>query len=67
MLKIIWQDHELYPQRVNRQKRLMDIEINFADGGSSRGGPGTLGFRRFVINLKRFFQLQLIFLLEIRV
>jgi hypothetical protein len=32
-----FQEHELYPQRVNRQKRLMDIEINFAD--ASRGGP----------------------------
>eukprot|EP00096_Caligus_rogercresseyi_P009711 TRINITY_DN334_c0_g1_i2.p1 TRINITY_DN334_c0_g1~~TRINITY_DN334_c0_g1_i2.p1 ORF type:complete len:411 (-),score=184.49 TRINITY_DN334_c0_g1_i2:718-1950(-) len=41
------EDHELYPQRVNRQKRIYDIEVNYfsshGGGGSSRGGRGGPG------------------------
>lgn len=29
---------ELYPQRVNRQKRVLDIEFSFTDNASQRGG-----------------------------
>eukprot|EP00095_Tigriopus_kingsejongensis_P010478 maker-scaffold1628_size33005-snap-gene-0.7 protein:Tk10478 transcript:maker-scaffold1628_size33005-snap-gene-0.7-mRNA-1 annotation:"vasa intronic gene" len=34
------EDQELYPQRVNRQRRVLDIEFNFTTEQGSRGGPG---------------------------
>lgn len=41
------EDAELYPQRVHRQKKLVDIEFSFADlnrgGGGGRGGRGGRG------------------------
>ena len=42
---LMLQDNELYPQRVNRQKRVLDIEFSFSDQGSSRGGGERGGFR----------------------
>ncbi len=46
MSALVFQDHELYPQRVNRQRHLMDIEINFGEanrGGGTSGGRGGRG------------------------
>merc|ERR1719266_465063 len=48
------EDHELYPQRSNRQKKILDIEFSFNDpngpagqdrGGRGRGGRGGRGGR----------------------
>lgn len=36
---------ELYPQRVNRQKRVLDIQFNFADASRNGPAPGGRGGR----------------------
>lgn len=33
-----YEEPELYPQRVNRQKRVLDIEFSFTDNNAQRGG-----------------------------